>query len=128
MDATTLIVTALAAGGSAGALDALKDDVKVAVQAAYAKVRGLAKKRLAGRPDGELALERHETAPQKWESVLAAELAEAGADRDAELVDAARALMALVDEEGARAGKYDVTVEKSRGVQVGDHNVQFNRF
>jgi hypothetical protein len=93
MDPVTLIVTALAAGASAGTLEALKDDVRDAAKRAHAKLLGLAKRRVAGRPDGELALERHESAPQKWESVLAGELTEAGAASDADLVAAAIALM-----------------------------------
>ncbi len=128
MDPVTLIVAALAAGASAGTLDALKDDVKDAVKRAYAKLRGLAKKRVAGRPDGELALERYESAPQRWESVLAGELTEAGAASDADLVAAAKALMELVDEAGARVGKYNVTIKDSKGVQVGDRNIQVNKF
>lgn len=128
MDPITLIVTALGAGASAGVIDALKDDVKDAAKAAYAKLRGLAKKRVSGWPDGELALERHETAPQKWEPMLADELAEAGAADDADLIAAAKALMELVDEQAARAGKYNVTIASSKGVQVGDNNIQLNRF
>jgi uncharacterized protein YfaP (DUF2135 family) len=128
MDPVTLIVTALAAGASAGTLEALKDDVKAAVKRAHANLRGLVKKRLAGRPDGELALERHDSAPQKWESVLAGELTEAAAADDADLVAAAKALMQLVDGTGARAGKYNITIEGSKGVQVGDGNVQVNEF
>lgn len=128
MDAIALIVTALATGASAGALEALKDGVKDKAKAAYAKLRGLASKRVAGRPDAELALERHETAPQKWEGLLTAELTEAGAAADADLVAAAKALMELVDTAGARAGKYNVTIKDSQGVQVGDHNIQVNRF
>ncbi len=128
MDPITLIVAALATGASAGVIDALKDDVRDAVAAAYAKLRGLARKRVAGRPDGELALERHETAPQKWESVLTSELAEAAAADDAELVAAAQALMELVDEAGTRVGKYNVMIKDSKGVQVGDGSIQVNRF
>jgi hypothetical protein len=128
MDPITLIVTALAAGATAGGLDTVKDATKAAVQSAYAKLRGLAKQRVAGQPDGELALDRHEASPQKWESLLTAELTEAGAAGDADLVAAAKALMELVDSVGARAGKYNVTVANSRGVQVGDGNVQFNNF
>jgi RIP homotypic interaction motif len=128
MDPITLIVTALAAGATAGGLDTVKDATKAAIQSAYAKLRGLAKQRVAGQPDGELALDRHETSPQKWESLLTAELTEAGAAGDADLVAAAKALMELVDSVGARAGKYNVTVANSRGVQVGDGNVQFNNF
>jgi len=128
MDPITLIVAALAAGASAGAIEALKDDVKDAAKAAYAKLRGLVRKRVAGRSDGELALERYEAAPQKWESVLTGELTEAGAADDADLVAAAKALMELVDGAGARAGKYNVTINDSKGVQVGDGNLQVNTF
>jgi hypothetical protein len=128
MDPITLIVTALAAGASGGALDAVKDDVKEGVKAAYARLRGLAKKRVAARLDGELALDRYETAPQAWQSVLTAELAAAGAAGDAELVAAAKALMELADQTGTRAGKYNVTVKNSTGVQIGDGNIQVNKF
>ncbi|HEY5398936.1 MAG TPA: hypothetical protein VIL16_26505 [Trebonia sp.] len=128
MDPIALIVTALAAGATAGGLDTVKDATKAGIQTAYAKLGGLARKRVGGQPDGELALERHESSPQKWESLLTAELTEAGAAGDADLVAAARALMELVDSAGARAGKYNVTIKNARGVQVGDGNVQFNNF
>ena len=128
MEPITLLVTALAAGASAGTIDALKDNAKEAATAAYARLRGLARKRVAGRPDGQLALERYEAAPQKWEAVLTDELTAAGAANDAELVTAARALMELIDQAGAKSGKYNVTIKDSKGVQVGDGNVQVNRF
>lgn len=128
MDPVTAIVTALAAGASAGAIGALKDDAAEAAKAAYVKLRGLARRRVAGQPHGELALQEHQTAPQKWEGLLAAELTEAGAAGDADLVAAAEALLALLDPAGARAGKYQVTLSGAQGVQVGDGNVQINRF
>jgi hypothetical protein len=128
MDPVTLIVTALGAGASAGAIGALKDDVQDAVKAAHTKLRALVKKRVAGRPDGELALERCETAPLKWESVLTGELIEAGAASDADLITAAKALMELVDQAGSRTGKYDVTIKDSKGVQIGDGSFQINNF
>ena len=128
MEPITLIVAALAAGASAGVIDALKDNAKEAAKAAYAKLRGLAQKRIAGQPDGDLALERHETAPQKWEAVLTGELTAAGAANDAELVAAAKALMELIDQVGAKSGKYNVTIKDAKGVQVGEGNVQVNRF
>lgn len=73
-------------------------------------------------------LAEHQAAPQTWEAPLTAELSEAGADGDADLVAAAQALMNLVDEAGSRAGKYAVTVRDSQGAQVGDHNTQTNTF
>src|ERR1700722_13450223 len=128
MEPVTLILAALAAGASAGTLDALKDDVREKAKAAYARLRGLAGKRLAGRTHGELALKEYASAPQKWEGLLGAELTEAGAADDAVLAAAAKALMELVDQAGAGAGKYNVTIKDSKGVQVGDGNIQVNRF
>jgi hypothetical protein len=86
------------------------------------------KRRLAGRPDGELALDRHEQAPDTWRAPLEAELTAAGAGGDAELVAAAKALMELADAAGSRAGKYTVDVRGSQGVQVGERNKQENVF
>ena len=128
MDPVTLIVTALAAGSSAGAISALQDDVKATVKAAYAYLRGLARKRVAGQPGAELVFAEHEADPETWAAPLAKKLTEAGAADDANLVEAARALMELVDAAGTAAGKYNVTIKDSQGVQVGDHNVQVNRF
>lgn len=124
MDPVTLIVTALAAGAAA----ALQDGVKDALKDGYARLRDAVKKRLAGRPDGQLALERHEAAPEKWEGVLTAELAGADAGSDDNLVETAQALLKLIDGAGTKLGKYNVTVHGGQGVQVGDGNTQSNTF
>lgn len=124
MDPITLIVTALAAGAAKG----LKDSASSAVRDAYAGLKSLVKSRLAGRPDAALVLARHEEAPETWQAPLMAELSEAGADHDADLVKAAQALMSLVDEAGARAGKYTVDASGAQGVQIGDHTRQDNVF
>jgi hypothetical protein len=124
MDPVTLIVTALAAG----AASALQDGAAAAVKDAYARLRAAVRKRLAGRPDGELVLARHEAAPQTWQAPLTAELSESGAGDDAGLTAAAQALMELLDAAGSQAGKYAVVVSGSQGVQVGDRNTQTNTF
>ena len=124
MDPITLIVTALAAGAASGTADS----ASAAVKDAYASLKALVTKRLGGRADAELVLTRHEEAPEVWQAPLAAELAGARADRDLELVRAARALMTLADEAGASAGKYTVDVRGAQGVQIGDHTRQDNVF
>ncbi len=124
MDPVTLIVMALAAG----AATALQDGTAQAVKDAYARLKTLVTKRFTGHPKAELVLAEHEAAPQTWEAPLAAELSAAGADADADLVEAAQALMRLVDQAGSQSGKYAVTVRDSQGVQVGDHNTQTNTF
>jgi RIP homotypic interaction motif len=124
MDPVTLIVTALAAGAALGVQDAASG----AVKGAYASLRALVMKRFAGRTAAEAVLAKHDGAPETWQDPLTKELAEAGADRDMDLVAAAQALMSLVDAAGSRAGKYAVDVRGAQGVQVGDHNTQDNIF
>ena len=99
MDPITLIVTALAAGAALG----VTDTASSAVKDGYAALKALIGKRLGGGADAELLLARYEEAPATWRSPLTAELAETRADRDADLMAAAEALMRLVDETGARA-------------------------
>ena len=123
MDPITLIVTALAAGAASGTADVAAS----AVKDAYARLKALVARRLGGSPDAELVLTRHEEAPEVWRAPLTAELANAGADRDLELIRAARALMTLADEVGAQAGKYTVDARGAQGVQVGDRTMQEQR-
>lgn len=124
MDPITLIVTALVAGAAMG----MRDTASSAVKDAYSGLKALVRKRLAGRPDGELVLARHEEAPETWRAPLMEELNQAGTDHDADLIAAAEALMRLVDEAGGRAGKYSVDIRGAQGVQIGDRNQQRNVF
>jgi hypothetical protein len=60
--------------------------------------------------------------PRSWPSK------EVGAADDSQLLTAAKALMELIDQNGVKSGKYNVTIKDSKGVQVGDGNIQVNRF
>lgn len=124
MDPITLIVTALAAGAALG----LKDTTSAAVKDAYDALRELARKRLNGRRDGDLVLDRHAEAPATWQGPLAAELTDAEAGSDVALLAAAAAMMSLADTAGFSAGKYDVDARGAHGVQIGDGNTQHNAF
>lgn len=124
MDPITLIVTALAAGAAAG----LKDTATSAVKDAYAGLRDLVRRKFGDRQAGTTALVQHERAPEVWQAPLAAELQAAGAGRDHQLIDVATRLMSLLDEAGARAGKYEVDARGAQGVQIGDGNEQSNMF
>ncbi len=124
MDPVTLIVTALAAGAALG----LKDTASTAVKDAYAALKELVSRRLAGRPDGALVAARHAEAPKTWKGPLVAELTASRAGADPELIAAAQAVMSFADEAGFRTGKYNVDAQGAQGVQVGDHNIQHVRF
>jgi hypothetical protein len=102
IEAVELVVTALTAGAAAGA----KDTATAAVKDAYAGLKS-GVRRLVGReelPDDP--------------SELAAELASANVGEDAEVLEAARAVLRETDPDG----KYHVTVTDSKGVQIGDGN------
>ena len=60
----------------------------------------------------------------RWEH----ELKKSGAAADAELGNAAQEPMRLLDAQGTAAGKFVVSIQDAKGVQVGDHNTQVNRF
>jgi hypothetical protein len=130
MDPITLILSALAAGASAGTLDELQDEVKDKVKAAYGKLRDLLGKRFreAGTPNAEGTLADYEDDPDTYEKGLSKKLTAAGADTDADVLSAAQALLDLAGKQGMKAGKYNVTITGAKGVQVGDHNTQTNTF
>lgn len=124
MDPISLIMGALVAGAASG----LADTATGAVKDAYAGLRDLVWRRVAGRSAARTALEEHERAPEVWQSPLSAELVAVGVDTDAQTVAAAQRVMALVDEAGSASGKYLVDLRGAQGVQVGDHNTQTNTF
>ena len=128
IDPVTLIVTALTTGASAGALETLTDEVKESVKAAYGKLHELVRRRLRGTSGAEGILAEYQADPGTYEAPLAKKLTEAGAGDDADLVAAARTLMELVDQRGAKSGKYSLTIMSSKGVQIGDGNRQVNHF
>jgi hypothetical protein len=121
MDPITLIVTALAAG----AASALQDDAKGAVKVAFARLRTLVKRGFKDPANGEYLLEKHAAAPEAWREPLKAELAEARAADDQEVITAAQELMKLLDARGTAVGKYSViNLQGAQGVQIGDDNTQ----
>lgn len=122
MDQVTLVEGAMAAG----ALSGMKDTASQAVKDAYGALKAKIKDRFSGNAKAELILAEHETAPQTWGSPLMVELASAGADRDADILAAAQALMKLVDPAGYQSGKYNVDNSTIRNSQLGDHNTQHN--
>jgi hypothetical protein len=124
MEPITLILGALAAGALAG----VKDSATGAVKDAYAGLKRLVATHFAGKPAAELALAEHAADPDTWQAPLAKALAETGTDADPAVIEAARRLMELVDQAGARAGKYQVDLRGAQGVQVGDYSQQHNVF
>lgn len=90
------ILAALAAGGAAAA----QETATTAVKDLYEGLKNLVKKRFAGQPAAQTALEEHEKKPQVWEKPMEAALAETGADRDEEIVRRATELLAALKQAG----------------------------
>ena len=131
MDPITIILTALAAGASAGVGEQLRVDAREAVSAAYGKLRGLVKNRFngSGTANAEAVLDEYEGDPETYETPLKKKLTDAGAHDDNEIVAAASALLELLQQnQPAATSKYAVTISDSKGVQVGDGNTQTNTF
>jgi hypothetical protein len=124
MEPITLILGALAAGALAG----VTESATGAVKDAYAGLKRLVAARFAGKPAAELALAEHAADPDTWQAPLAKALAETGTDADPAVIEAAGRLMELLDQAGARAGKYHVDLRGAQGVQVGDYSQQHNVF
>jgi hypothetical protein len=124
VDQVTLIEAAMAAGAARGVSDTASQAVKDAYATLKAKVNGW----FGGSPSKDLVLVEHEKDPGTWQAPMTAALAETGAAADPAVVEAAQALMALLDAAGTQSGKYLVDLRGAQGVQVGDHNTQTNTF
>lgn len=124
MDPVSLVLGALTSGASQGIADSASD----AVKAAYGQLKRLIADKFAGHKSAEVALAEHGADPETWQAPLAKALVSSGAVADQSVIDAAQRLMALLDEAGARQGKYQVNVIGAQGVQVGDDNSQVNLF
>jgi hypothetical protein len=114
VDPITLIVAALVAGAAAG----LKDTASAAVKDAYSGLRSLIRSRF-GHHDQALdeQLAAVDQKPDTDPAPLAEKLRSAGAGDDAELVQAARALLAKADPDGKWQRQIqNITISNSKGV------------
>ncbi|GAA3256917.1 hypothetical protein ACFO1B_48635 [Dactylosporangium siamense] len=103
MTGVEVIVAALVAGSAAGSSDAAKS----VITDAYTGLRDALRRRLAGRRAAVETLDAVETDPQVWRARLGGALTESGADRDEQVLAAARRLLEAAD----------------RGVVIEDHGV-----
>ena len=124
MEPVTLIVGALAAGALKGAGETSTS----AVQDTYAALKAALAARFARHQVPADVLDEHEQDPDTYEKPLAKRIQQAAAGQDPRIVELAQTLMQLMDQDGARAGRYTVDVRGAQGVQIGDHATQNNTF
>lgn len=123
MDPGTLVAQALTAGVGAG----LSGAASSAVADSYAALKQALVRRLGGRPGALERIELLESRPSGSAEGLAHDLVMAGAV-DAEIVEHAQRLLALIDPDAGPRARYRVDLREARGVQVGDGNTQHNTF
>jgi len=115
MDPVTLILTALAAGAAAG----LQGTAGEAIKDLYAGLKARLRAKLQGNEPAEAQLTA--VADGRAPDARALEPYLRAGAADDELVRLARELMTRLDPDGARAGKYTVTVTGGKGVVIGDN-------
>jgi hypothetical protein len=128
MDPVSLILAALVTGVATGLATGPGEKAAAAVQKAYGGLRDALKRRLAGKPAAQDAVEQYVADPQAWKGNLEVHLRQAGVDQDQGVLEAAASVLRLADPSGAAAGKYAVNLAGAQGVQVGDQNIQHNTF
>ncbi|MHA5053652.1 hypothetical protein [Streptomyces sp. SD15] len=106
IEPVTLILNALAAGAAGG--------VTAAVTDAYIGLKNLLLRRFRDDPDATAALNSRQEPDRLRELLQSVD--------DPEILRAATAVLELTDPEGSKTGKYQVTVNDSRGVTIGDKN------
>ncbi|WP_216901047.1 hypothetical protein [Nocardia alni] len=124
MDPVTIIVTALATGAAKG----VGEGASTAVADAYRGLKAMVVRRFGANAPAGLVLSQYETDSRTWQLPLAKLLAEAGADRDEQILAAARRLLELSGSAGVQAGKYAVDARGANIGNIGDHTWQNNTF
>jgi hypothetical protein len=124
VDPVTLIVGALAAGALKGA----GESATTAVKDTYQALKTAVASRFTERQVSTTVLAEHEEDPDTYEKPLTKQIQGTGASDDPRIVELAQALMRLMDQDGARAGKYTLDIRGAKGVQIGDHSTQHNTF
>ena len=117
MDPITLVVSALAAG----AVAATKDVAAQAIKDAYAGLKSLVVRK-ANKPDVTDAVQKVEQKPDSegHKLVLKEELAKVGADKDAEVLKQAQALLDLLKQhDAATLATYSATLTGSGAIAQG---------
>jgi hypothetical protein len=119
MDPVSLIVTAVVAGLAAGAGEVAKAGIKDAYDLFMARLRS----KVTGHEDAQAALSGVEKKPDSAgrQATLKEELEAIGAADDKDLVSLAQDVLRKLDEPGAQAGKYNITISGGQGFVIGDY-------
>lgn len=125
------ITAAIVAALSAGALSGLTETSKTAITDAYQTLKGLLAKKFGSKSQVVQAVDHLEAKPESAnrQGGLAEELIALQAERDNEILAAAKHLLTLAQPQQAVAGKY--TIQNNAPVQgqvIGDSNTITQQF
>ncbi len=125
MDPLSLILTALSSAAGAAAVQGAAHGISQGLtqgsaQEAYHGLKALIKRKFAGEPKAEMVLEEHEQDTETYEAPLKKKLAEAGADKDEEIIKAAQELLKQLKPEESARGKFNLNVAGDIKGVVGD--------
>jgi len=129
MDPISMIVGALVNGAST----ALNDTASQAVKDSYQGLKSLVTEYWNNKKDdnvneAKVFLDNLEEEPEAFQIPFENKFIKVIPVPDKALVEQAQQLCKLLDDSGFSQGKYNVTVNNSQGVQVGDKNIQNNKF
>ncbi len=116
MEAITIIVSALVAGLTAGVTDSAKSTIKDL----YDTFKNYLNQCLAENDSAKDALMKVEQDPNSKprQEVLKEELAKMELEKNMELIDMAKALVSKLEKTGS---KYQVAINDSQGINIGDN-------
>ena len=120
MEPISLILAALLAGTSTG----IGNVTATAIKDSYDALRAALKRKLASEPEAEAAIDDYPVDQDRYEELLRTALWRAGADRDNDIISAARAIVGAVNPQAL--ARFNVSIADSENIQVGDGNVQVN--
>ena len=120
MDPVTLVVSALLGGLTAG----LTDTAKAATKDMYDALKSRLMKKAEKNEDAQDAIAKIEKQPESKarQELLKEELGKLSLDADEELLKLAQSLLNVLKESSDKAGKYNVDVQNSQGIVVGDNS------
>ncbi|MGK7899304.1 MAG: hypothetical protein AB4372_38230 [Xenococcus sp. (in: cyanobacteria)] len=121
MEPISLIIAALVAGATKAASDIVPDT--------YNLLKTLIQRKFADDPKAEMVFEEYKTDSKTYEAPLKKKLAEAGADKDEEIITKALDLLKELKSQEYESGKFNVVINgKVYGSAIGNNNTVNNEF
>ncbi len=115
--AVSMIVSAIVAGSSAVAKDAVSSSIRSVYESLKDRVQG----RLRGDSAAETALVEAAKDPETWEKPLAKAVADHRLGEDEAVLSLAQELLELIQEsQPSGTTKYNIKIDRGQGVVIGD--------